>query len=525
MVSNRSRPKSSTSQTPALRDSHGALFVKFCAEFVVHGEGDLYGQPFILRPDQQLWAFRWYELDEFGSWWHERCYYEAPKGDGKTMLLAACALFELFGPVAPDHPNVPVAAAGQDQAMKDGIYGRITQILEHPNCKLRRFAKVGYDLIERTDRPGQIRSVASNGNTSDGGLPTLYIADEVQDWFHSAADAHERNENSTVKRESPVGRSISASTPGEYAGDGSVGWRLHNYGIQVDSGVVDDPHFLFFQHAADEKWRGKDDDGKYLLDDPEILEVALREANVGASDRKIGRLLRRYWEIPRHRFCRFHLGWWVQSDGERWMDMDAYGQRVREGVERLVEDGEQVVAFFDGSTNDDATGIVAMTADGRTDVIGCWAKPEYGEGWRVPRDEVNAAVEDMFANYDVAIFACDPAQWRQELIDWVDRYGDSKVIEFPPSNARMAPACEQFLADVINGELSFCDNEQLWDHVRNAVSKRTMAGVTIRKEGPESPRKIDLAVCAVGANDMRLRYLTAAFKSKKKPNRNKARSF
>ena len=83
-----------TSST-SLRESHGALFVRFCREMVVHGEGDMFGQPFILRPDQQLWAWQWFEYqrDELGDehWWFERCYYEAPKGDGKTMLLAALA--------------------------------------------------------------------------------------------------------------------------------------------------------------------------------------------------------------------------------------------------------------------------------------------------------------------------------------------------------------------------------------------------------------------------------------------------
>lgn len=492
---------------------------------VVHGEGDLWGEPFILRPDQELWAWRWFEIDDDGNWWHERCYYEAPKGDGKTMLMAAAALFELFGPVAPPHPNIPVAAASQDQAMKDGIYGRIRQILEHPNCPLGEFAEVGYDLITRTDRPGQIRCMPANGSTSDGGLPTLYLADEVQDWRHTAADAHERNENSTTKREKPVGRSLSASTPGEYAGDGSVGWRLHNYGKQVAGGTVDDDRFLFVQHAADEKYRGKDPEtGDPLLDDAEQLESALREANVGASDRKIERLKRRYREIPRHRFCRFHLGWWMQSDGERWMDMDAYNRLVDDEAERLISDGETIVAAFDGSTNDDSTGIIAMTADGRTDVIGCWEKPEFGDGWRVPRSEVDAAVEDMFATYDVKVLACDPAQWRGEIDSWIDRFGDTVVLEYPPTNHRMAPACDQFLADVINELLSFCNDLRLWDHVRNAVAKRTPQGTTIRKEGPESPRKIDLAVCAVIANAMRLAHLTRPQKQDR-PAKYRVRSF
>ncbi len=496
----RSKPKRVAPVVPELRASHGALFIDWCARFVVHGEGDLWGQPFVLRPDQELFAWQWFETDTDGTWWFERCYYEGPKGDGKTMLLAALALFELFGPIAPAMPNVPVAAAGQDQAMKDGIYGRICQILEHPDCPLKPFADIGYDVITRVDRPGQIRSIPANGRTTDGGLPTLFIADEVQDWFHSAADAHERNENSTTKRESPQGRSISASTPGEYAGDGSVGWRLHNYGLQVAKGTIDDPRFLFVQHCAADR---TDDQ----LDDPAELEAALREANAGASDRKIERLLRRWFEIPRHRFKRFHLAWWVVSDGIRWMDMDAWSKAGERLAGVRPDTGEPIVAFFDGSVNDDSTGLVGQTAGGHLFVIGCWEKPEGGPKWKVPRHEVEAAVAEMFAEWKVERFGVDPSGWRSEVQGWAERYGAEVVLEVPPSNERMAPACEQFLSDVIDGKISHDADPRLFDHVRNAVGKKTTRGQTVRKEGPESPRKIDLAVCAVGANDLRLRYL------------------
>ncbi len=501
-----------------LRDSKGAQFVRWCPKFVVHGEGDMWGQPFELRPDQQLFAWQWFEVDDAGSWWYERCYYEGPKGDGKTMLLAALALFELFGPLAPPHPNVPVAAAGQDQAKYDGIFGRIVQILEHPNCPLRPFAKIRFDLIERVDRPGQIRCIPANGSTTDGGLPTLFIADEVQDWRFTAADAHERNENSTTKREAPVGRSISASTPGQYAGDGSVGWRLHNYGEQIRKGTVRDDRFLFVTHRASDRFRGTwtDDKGEKheLLDRPEMLEAALREANVGASDRKIERLCRRFHEIPRHRFCRFHLAWWMQADGARWMDMEAWSTLGRAGQPHPPT-GTRIVAMFDGSINDDSTGIVGQTADGALFVIGCWEKPEFGPRWKVPRDEVDATVAEMFAEYDVVVFGCDPSAWRTEVESWQERFGGpEKVIEVPMSNERMAPACDEFLADVINGRVSHDEDPRLWDHVRNAIGKRTSKGQTIRKENPESPRKIDLAVCAVAANDLRRRFLTVAPKKK-----------
>ena len=120
----------------------------------------------------------------------------------------------------------------------------------------------------------------------------------------------------------------------------------------------------------------------------------------------------------------------------------------------------------------------------------------------------------MFANYKVRTFAADPSGWRTEIESWRERWGPETVIEFPPTNDRMAPACDQFLADVLTGRITWDGDPRLYDHVRNAIGKRTNKGTTIRKEGPESPRKIDLAVCAVGANDLRLRFLLAKPKRK-----------
>lgn len=512
MTATKTRASKPSTSTPLLRKSLGAAFVRWCPKFVVHGEGDLYGKPFVLRPDQKLIAYQWFELEEGSSnrWHFERAYLEGPKGDGKTMLLAAMACFEVWGPHAPDYPNVPVAAAGQDQAMRDGIFGRIKQIVEHPNCPLRQFAKVGYDIIERTDRPGRIMSIPANGTTTDGGLPTLFLADEVQDWFHSAADAHERNENSATKRESPQGRSFSASTPGEYSGDGSVGWRLHNYGRQIETGTIDDPRFLYIRHAADDTWD---------LSDLVQREAALRQANVGASDKKIERLLRRYDEIPEHRWRRFHLAQWVESDGARWMDMARWHERAE--PDRIVEPGTEIVAFFDGSISDDATAIVAMTLDGFHWPVQVWEKPENLSSWNVPRHEVDAAVDKMFAMFKVRAFGCDPsAGWKPNVDEWANRHGATVVLEVPPTDQRMAPAADQYLADIVNGEISHSGDPILVDHVRNCIGKPTRYGEAVRKEHYDSPRKIDAAVCAIGANDLRRRQ-----KSAKPPKSKTFRSF
>jgi len=59
---------------------------------------------------------------------------------------------------------------------------------------------------------------------------------------------------------------------------------------------------------------------------------------------------------------------------------------------------------------------------------------------------------------------------------------------------------QQFLADLVSGEIGHDGDARLSRHVLNAVA--TEAG-SFRKEKKNSPRKIDLLACAVLANGAR----------------------
>jgi phage terminase large subunit-like protein len=67
----------------------------------------------------------------------------------------------------------------------------------------------------------------------------------------------------------------------------------------------------------------------------------------------------------------------------------------------------------------------------------------------------------------------------------------------------MVAALERFHTSVVTGQLSHDGDEDLSRHVKNAHKKETRSGLVIRKDRPHSPRKIDLAVCAVLAYEAR----------------------
>jgi phage terminase large subunit-like protein len=96
------------------------------------------------------------------------------------------------------------------------------------------------------------------------------------------------------------------------------------------------------------------------------------------------------------------------------------------------------------------------------------------------------------------ILAFDPARF-QDLFARLEAEG-LPVVEWPTNSlARMVPACQEFYAAVIEKRITHDGDPRLAAHVANAVLKEDRYGSRIVKEAKSSQRKIDLAVCAVGA--------------------------
>jgi phage terminase large subunit-like protein len=166
----------------------------------------------------------------------------------------------------------------------------------------------------------------------------------------------------------------------------------------------------------------------------------------------------------------------------------------------VLEPGEQVVLSFDGSQRRDSTVLCAVTLDGHVSVLGAWEKPQGAREWRVPREQVHAAVSAAFARYTVLEFAADPFGWEAELDEWRNLYGSLIVVEFATNQpSRMAPALNRFRTAVHEGDLSHDGSPVLAAHVGHAVARLNPQGdlVGIAKDHPDSPRKIDAAVAAV----------------------------
>jgi phage terminase large subunit-like protein len=98
-----------------------------------------------------------------------------PKGNGKTAILAAVALFHVI--VTPD-ARAYVAAASRDQAglLFQYAHGYVTR---SPDLEARLAVRAGYREIRSRRDLGVLKVLASDADTADGVGPTLALVDEL----------------------------------------------------------------------------------------------------------------------------------------------------------------------------------------------------------------------------------------------------------------------------------------------------------------------------------------------------------
>jgi hypothetical protein len=203
-------------------------------------------------------------------------------------------------------------------------------------------------------------------------------------------------------------------------------------------------------------------------------------------------------------------------------------------LNRKVTKGEQVALFFDGSKSRDATALIACTIDAGEDstgghvfTLGVWEPPGKHSGkddpghndrWTVPVQEVDDKVAWAFDQFDVVAFFSDVQEWESfAKVDWPKKYGTRLRIKAVPGGKSPEPiawdmrnnlwdftkACELVEAEIRDARFTHDGNPALARHIANARRKPNRYGVSIGKETPSSPRKIDAAVCTVGVRHAR----------------------
>jgi anti-sigma regulatory factor (Ser/Thr protein kinase) len=171
----------------------GEQICEWLERWLVHGPGDLRGQPYRLDDEKRALIYRMYELDpKTGRRRFKRCCVSLRKGSAKTELSAAIAAAELH-PTAPVRcagfdgagnpigvgvrdPFIPMVAYTAEQSEELAYYALYVMIAEGP---LADDFDIGLTRIMRKSGDGKAVPLATAPDSRDGARTTFQVFDET----------------------------------------------------------------------------------------------------------------------------------------------------------------------------------------------------------------------------------------------------------------------------------------------------------------------------------------------------------
>lgn len=514
-------------------------------EHLCYGPGDLFGQPAVVDDEFRGIVYRMYEVHPpaierrkrqvivkdsnpvAGKRRFSRCAISVRKGWAKTERAAWIAAAELHpdGPVrcrgftvergvvkpigaGVNDPYIPMIAYTEEQT-EELAYGALRRILEQ--VAIGNDFDVGLERIMRIRGDGKAEAVSSSPNSRDGARTTFQHADETHRFTLDRIKRGWRVMLANLSKR-PLADPWALETTTAYEpGAGSVAEETHEHAKQLAEKGGKSRLFFFHRQASD----------AHDLKTAQSIKVAVIEAS-GPEVAKwtdVDRIVETFQEpnAQRDYLERVYLNRPVQASGKAF-DLGKWRGLTRFGY--TVAPRSPITLGFDGSRYDDATALVATEiGSGFQWPLGIWEKP-YAEPtarrsdadtWEVPVAEVDAAVADAFRRYSVARMYCDPPKWESWVSTWAGRYGDKVVVEWWTNRPKqMAYALRSFVSALTAGELSHDGDPTLAAHVGNAYKKETIyvdeKGEplwVLRKERPDSPKKIDAAMAAVLSREAR----------------------
>lgn len=470
-----------------------------------------------------LW---WYEVDDRGRFVNRDGVLQRLKGWGKDPFGATICAGEMLGPcrfshfgddgqpVGRDEPDawIQTAAVSLEQT-KNTM--RLFPSLFTPEAKQKWHLQVLKRTVHAMDGTRIMEAVTSSPATLEGARATFLLLNETHHW-DTSNDGHEMAaviRRNAAKSPDGAARTLRITNAYDPAHDSVAqqdreAWEKAQAGGSLMTGLFYDsieapPEAPLSAEEAPHVARAIRGDSVWL-DEVRIVQEILDTRNPPSQSR-------RFWYNQ------------ITAAEDAWLTPQHW-DKLKDEARKLV-DADPVVMFFDGSKSDDATGLVVVRlADGHVFKRGCWQRPPNTAEWTVPRDAVDGVVAETFEKYDVRGFFCDPGAGQDESGErywdaYIDRWGNTygKLLNIwatPTGDRRHAvmwdmastlrqriftEACERVLADILAEAFTHDGDPTLRDHVRNCRRRPNGWGVSVGKEHRESSRKVDLAVCMIGA--------------------------
>ena len=514
-----------------LQRTLGFVVIDWLETNLVHGPGDIQGDPYRLDDELKHVLLHLYEIDAHGRRVVRRGFLSRPKGRSKTELAGAVSAAELCGPVrfeGVDGRGQPrgrpvkgaqVVAYATEEGQAGTTYSTAAFMLgEGPAAN-----EYGLDIgLSRTylEGGGVMLAETSGATSAEGGRTTFAVFDETAYW----STRELRRLHATVRRnlgKRAIAEAWSFETSAAWQpGEESVAEVLYrHWSALVAEGAVDPTIYVDHRQAPE-----------LNLDDDDELEAALRQVYGPAAawldlDRIMAEV--RDPQVDAKEARRFWLNQ-PSTAADAWFERPELIDERAARVPTTSEgggDSPPLTLGFDGSLSDDATALVGCTLDGPPQLVtfGVWeppldASPAERAAWVVDREAVQATFAEVMEQREVLLAYCDPPYWSPEVAAWAAEFGGQVVREFSTArDGRIVPASVSFHTALLTGELTHDANPALVRHLKNARTRSTRYGLTLRKDRPQSPNKIDAAMAGVLAFQARIDAIAGGLLARNRP--------
>jgi phage terminase large subunit-like protein len=407
-----------------------------------------------------------------------------PRGNGKSSLGGALAVWALFDDDATGAPQVPVVATTIGQGIRSCYGVAVSMIKAEPELLRRSLIYTGVSTPRVTVpfNEGELFPVANDPDGLQGLDPSLAIVDEigfqpVESW-DSLRMASGKRERSTI---------IGVGTPGfDHENAHSHVRKAIHEGAKL-------PGLVFREFAAPEGCR-TDDRKAWRKANPAIRAGFLRES---ALETDLG-------ITPEGHFRLFRLGQHVDGT-DSWLG--ASGRAVWDALEAPWDfvAGDPTWIGVDVGIKRDSTAVVAVQRDpaGKLHAIARFWVPSADE----PVDVTNVMehIRELARAYDVQAVSFDPRFFDVPAKMLADE--GLPLVEIPQSVERMTGVLGSLLELIKRGEIAHDGDILLRQHVLNAVPRFNERGFTLQKS--KSRGRIDGAIALGLAVDRALREAPA----------------
>ncbi len=508
---------------------------KWIEENLIQPNGPRANKPFELTMGQLRFLVWWYALDEDGRWLFNHGCRRLAKGSGKSPFAAVLALTEFCGPVRlhdfdakrpggcrgrpVDMPLVQIAATAESQTA-------------NTMRMVRAFASKGSDFVARYKLDagktqyyklpeGTLEVITSSATSAEGGEGSFIVGDETEHWTPNKGgdELAATLEDNLAKSGSRMLETCNAWVPG-IASVAEETWEA--WLAQEEGRTRGETKILYDAVVAPPDTK---------LDDPQSLRSALEFVYADCPWIDVRNQMERIWS-PKAKpddSKRKYLNW-PTAAADAWMAKESWTNNSSPNV--IVKRRTDIAMFFDGSKSRDATALMGCEIDsGHVFTLGLWEPDPNDDADTVDASDVDRAVIKAFDRFSPLGFFGDVKEFESfVLTEWPQRYAEDLLIWAVPNGkppqpiawdmrshavdfAKAAEACE---AEILESEFTHDGDSRVTRHIANARRRPHKAWVSIGKDSPDSPRKIDAAVCVIGVRMVRRLVLSSGKRRRRK---------